>query len=83
MSSHHTSSQATSAWHSHVVIRWHRWQSAVSGLYYRRVTLPVTFWLACGSPAAFRPSLPWWQPFVFRYLHLTGWLRRPRRERPV
>ena len=44
----------------------------------RRVTLPVQLWRACGQPAAFRPQLPWWQPFVFSYLSVTGWLRRPR-----
>jgi hypothetical protein len=59
---------------------WQRWQSAVSGLYYRRVTLPVQFWVACGQPAAFRPALPWWQPFVFGYLSVTGWLRPSRRR---
>ena len=80
MSSHHTSSQATRAWHHLVVIRWERWQSAVSGLYYRRVTAPVAFWRACGQPAAFRPQLPWWQPFVFSYLSITGWVRRSRHQ---
>jgi hypothetical protein len=60
-----------------------RWQSAVSGLYYRRVTLPVQFWRACGQPPAFRPALPWWQPFVFAYLSVTDWLRRSLLEQPV
>jgi hypothetical protein len=78
MSSHFTSSQATRAWHVLVIIRWQRWQSAVSGLYFHRVTAPVSFWVACGCPAAFRPALPWWQPFVFSYLSVTGWLRRKR-----
>ena len=80
MSSHFTSSQATRAWHCLVVIRWQRWQSVVSGLYYHRVTAPVSFWVACGCPAVFRPALPWWQPFVFSYLSVTGWLRRSRRQ---
>jgi len=30
------------------------------------------------------PSIPWWQPFIWRYLVLTGWApRRPRRQRRV
>ena len=70
------SSRAARRWYLTVGIRWQRWQSAVSGLYYRRVTLPVQLWRACGQPAAFRPALPWWQPFVFSYLSVTGWLRR-------
>ena len=69
-------SRAARRWHLTVGIRWQRWQSAVSGLYYRRVTLPVQLWRSCGQPAAFRPALPWWQPFVFSYLSVTGWLRR-------
>ena len=45
-------------WYLLVGVRWQRWPSVVSGLYYRRVTLPVQFWVACGHPAAFRPALP-------------------------
>jgi hypothetical protein len=26
-----------------------------------------------GQPAPFRPALPWYQPFVFSYLSITGW----------
>ena len=75
--------RATSHRFSLVGVYWQRWQSAVAALYSRRVTQPVQFWLACGRPAAFRPSLPWWQPLVYSYLSLTGWVRRPRRERRV
>jgi len=83
MSSHFISSQATAAWHRFAVVPWWRWQCRVSGLYYRRVTLPVSFWVACGCPPEFQPQLPWWQPFVFSYLRLTGWLRAHRPEGPV
>jgi hypothetical protein len=76
MSSHFISSQATAAWHRFAIVPWLRWQGHVSGFYFHRVTVPVSFWLACGRPAAFRPQLPWWQPFVFSYLRLTGWLSR-------
>ena len=37
--------------------------------------LPVQFWRACGCPPQFRPRLPWWQPLVWRWLVLSGWLR--------
>ena len=83
MSSHFISSQATAAWHRFAVVPWWRWQCRVSGLYYRRVTLPVSFWVACGCLPEFQPQLPWWQPFVFSYLRLTGWLRAHRPEGPV
>ena len=89
MSSHFTFSQTTAAWHRFATLfgpaqrAWQRWQSTVSGLYYQRVTLPLQFWVACGQPPEFRPQLPWWQPFVFSYLSITGWVRRPHRERPV
>jgi hypothetical protein len=77
-------SRAARRWYLLVGIRWQRWQSVVSGLYYRRVTLPVQFWVACGQPVGFRPALPWWQPFVFGYLSVTGWLwPSRRREGPV
>jgi len=75
-------SRAARRWHILVGVRWQRWQSAVSALYFRRVTLPL--WRACGQPSQFRPQLPWWQPLVFSYLSATGWLRPSRRrERPV
>ena len=83
MSSHFTFSQATTAWHRFATLPWCRWQCRVSGFYYRHVTAPVSFWVTCGQPPEFRPQLPWWQPFVFSYLRLTGWLRWPRRERSV
>ena len=76
MRAHHIASRAARRWYITVSLPWQRWQSAVSGLYYRRVTAPVGFWCACGQPPAFRPVLPWWQPFVFSYLRITGWLRR-------
>lgn len=69
-----------SRWHTLVGVRWLRWQSAVSGLYYWRVTFPVQSWVALGSPAQFRPSLPWWQSLVWHYLHITGWSPVPRRR---
>ena len=58
----------------HVVVgvRWQRVQGRVCGLYFRRVTLPVRFWRACGCPEQFRPRLPWWQPFVWRWLVISG-----------
>ena len=80
MRAHHISRRAARRWYLTVIIRWQRWQSAVSGLYYRRVTLPVQLWRACGQPVGFRPALPWWQPFVFSYLSVTGWALWPRRH---
>ena len=80
MRAHFISSQVARRWHVLVVVQWQRWQSVVSGLYYRRVTAPVQFWVALGQPAGFAPRLPWWQPFVFSYLSLTGWLRPARRR---
>ena len=63
---------------------WQRWQCMVAALYFRRVTYPVQVWLAFGQPPQFRPQLPWWQSFVWHYLHITGWLRASRRrERSV
>jgi hypothetical protein len=62
-----------SVWRS---IRWERFQGPIAGFYYRRVTEPVGFWRACGCPPEFRPRLPWWQPFVYAWLHGSGWLRR-------
>jgi len=44
--------------------------------YYQRVTVPVQFWVVLGGPEQFRPQLPWWQPFVYRWLVITGWRRR-------
>ena len=62
-------------------VRWQRLQSRISGFYYQRVTVPVQFWVACGRPPGFRPRLPWWQPYVFAWLSVTGWVRVPRRRR--
>ena len=55
--------------------RWQRFQGRVAGFYFQRVTLPVRFWRACGCPVQFRPRLPWWQPFVWRWLVISGSLR--------
>ena len=54
---------------------WQRLQGRVAAFYFQRVTLPVQFWRACGCPPQFRPHLPWWQPFVFAWLRLSGWQR--------
>ena len=62
-------------------VRWQRLQSRISGFYHQRVTLPVEFWVACGRPPQFRPQLPWWQPFVWQWLLITGWRQLPRRRR--
>ena len=59
-------------WYLVIGIRWQRVQAPVLSLYFRRVTLPVRFWRACGSPSQFRPRLPWWQPLVWRWLVLSG-----------
>jgi len=68
----------------YVRIHWQRWQGSVAGFYFHRVTFPAQCWVACGRPPQFRPRLPWWQPFVWHYLHITGWLRASRRrERAV
>ena len=72
--------------------RWERLQGCICRFYFQRVTLPVRFWVACGSPEQFRPRLPWWQPFVWRWLVISGAfrpihpmahhpLRRPSRRR--
>jgi hypothetical protein len=79
-----TLTQSSQAGTSHVRAAWLRWQSQVSGLYYRRVTEPVQLWRAVGRLPEFRPQLPWWQPFVWRYLVLTGWRpSRPSRRHRV
>ena len=81
--------EARRHWRGLVGIRWERLQGRVLGLYFRRVTSPVRVWVACGCPEEFRPRLPWWQPFVWRWLVVSGafgpqhpWahhpLRRPR-----
>ena len=76
MRAHTQSTWAARRWHSLVGIRWSRWQCRVAAFYFQRVTLPLQWWVGCGRPPQFRPQLPWWQPFVWRYLCLTGWLRR-------
>ncbi len=52
--------------------RWERFQGRICRFYFQRVTLPVRFWRACGCPPQFRPSIPWWQPFVWRWLVVSG-----------
>ena len=74
MSTPTISSWASRRWYLTVTLRWHRWQSAVSGLYYRRVQQPLQWWHAAGrSFGQPMPRLPWWHQLVYRYLLLTGW----------
>jgi len=61
-----------------VVGSWRRWVGRVESFYRRRVHRPVYHWRAQGSPDQFLPQLPWWQPFVYRFLRLCG--RLPRRQ---
>jgi hypothetical protein len=66
----------------YVRIHWQRLQSCIASRYHRRVTQPLQFWLALGRPPFLRPRLPWWQPLVWRWLVITGWVEpRPRRRR--
>ena len=66
-----------------VAIRWERLQGRIAGFYFQRVTQPWQFWYALGCPSECRPRIQWWQPFVYRWLVLTGWVRPPRRQRRV
>ena len=71
-----------------LVAGWRRWVSRVESLYLRRVHRPVYQWREVGSPREFLPQLPWWHPFVYRFLCLVGrfpYQRRLRRgqRRPV
>ena len=76
--------RAARRWHTLVGVRWQRLQGRIAGHYFVRVTQPLQWWVAFGRPPEFRPSLPWWQPFVWHWLHITGWLPASRRrERPV
>ncbi len=54
---------------------WQQFQYRVAAFYFQRVSLPVQWWRAAGCPPQFRPRLPWWQPLVWRWLVLSGWLR--------
>jgi hypothetical protein len=72
---------AARRWHPLVGVRWQRFQCRVAAFYFQRVSLPVQWWRAAGCPPQFRPRLPWWQPFVWRWLVLSGWLPA-RRQRP-
>ena len=67
--------RAARRWQSLVGVRWQRFQCRVAAFYFQRVSLPVQFWRACGCPPQFRPSVPWWQPLVWRWLRLSGWQR--------
>ena len=73
------SSQATSRFS--IRIHWFRFQSRVAALYSQRVTQPWELWRAFGCPPECMPRIPWWQPFVYRWLVVTGWVRMPRRQR--
>src|SRR5512135_2910506 len=64
---------AARRWHLLVGVRWERFQCRVAAFYFQRVSLPVQFWRPAGCPPQFRPRLPWWQPFVWRWLVLSGW----------
>jgi hypothetical protein len=81
MREHRQRVRAARRWQVLVGVRWQRLQCAVASRYYQRVTLPVQWWVACGRREQFRPQLPWWQPFVYRWLVITGWQRPRRRER--
>jgi len=71
---------AARRWYLLAGVRWLRWQSGLCGVYTRRVTQPVQLWRALGCAPQFRPVLPWWQPLVWRWLVVTGWLRPGRRR---
>ena len=76
--------RAARRWQALVValrVRWFRFQCSVAGFYFRGVTLPFRFWLSCGRPVGFRPRYPWWQPFVWRWLCVSGWVRPSRPAR--
>ena len=62
-----------------VVRSWRRWVGRVESLYRFRVHRPVYLWRAQGSRCEFLPRLPWWHPFVYRFLRLVGRLRRRQR----
>ena len=66
-------------WHCTVGIRWERFQGALAGAYFRRVTVPLQWWHACGEALGMQLRLPWWQPLVWHWLVITGWFPRPRR----
>jgi len=67
--------RAARRWQVLVGVRWQQFQCRVAAFYFQRVSLPVQWWRACGCPPQFRPRLPWWQPLVWRWLRLSGWLR--------
>jgi hypothetical protein len=67
---------------------WRQWVGRVESLYASRVRRQVYLWRAQGSRPEFLPRLPWWHPFVYRFLRLVGrlpqrqWVRRGE-PRPV
>ena len=66
----------------HIRMLWFRLQSRIASFYAQRITQPWQFWHALGCLPECRPALPWWQPWVYRWLVLTGWVQhRPRRRR--
>ena len=67
--------RAARRWQVLVGVRWQWFQCRVAAFHFQRVSLPMQFWRACGFPSQFRPRLPWWLPFVWRWLVLSGWLR--------
>ena len=86
----HPADSATVMTHTHTELlryvrsHWSHWQCRVAARYFQRVTVPLRFWVALGRPQQFRPQLPWWQPFVWQWLVLTGWVRPSRRRhRPL
>jgi hypothetical protein len=64
---------AVRRWQVLVGVRWQWFQCRVTGFYFRRFIMPIRLWQACGCPAQFRPQVPWWQPFVWFWLSITGW----------
>ena len=81
MRAHTYTGRAARQWYLLVGVRWQRFQSRLAGVYHWRVTEPVRVWRAFGSIWLLRPSLPWWQPFLFWWLCWSGYApRRTLRE---
>ena len=77
MRAHTHRSRAARGWYLLVGIRWQRFQSRLSGLYYQRVTYAYRIWRAVDYDPMYRPSPPWWSGFLYRWLRVTGWLAAP------
>ncbi len=73
-------SQPASAGRVPLSAYWELLQCRIARHYFLRVTQPTELYLALGRPAWARPTLPWWQPFVWRWLVLSGWLTPHRRR---